>query len=158
MPLNNLAGDTSYYPKHTTTVHTTTAAADIHTLAVVRESRMFKGFVTSLAVATVLILVRSVYRLAELQGGFTSALANNEVVFMIFEGPMIILAVLLLTVFHPGFCLGKRGLWSMKAFKGQAVYIGGKSANSSEEKMSMVPLTTGEAGSDMHGARGAVTA
>jgi hypothetical protein len=34
-------------------------------------------------------------------------LANNEVVFEILEGPMIMAAVIALTVFHPGFCLGR---------------------------------------------------
>jgi hypothetical protein len=37
-------------------------------------------------------------------------LANNEVVFEILEGPMIMAAVIALTVFHPGFCLG--GTWA----------------------------------------------
>jgi len=33
-------------------------------------------------------------------------LANNELVFMILEGPMIMIAVFALTAFHPGFCFG----------------------------------------------------
>jgi len=43
-----------------------------------------------------------VYRVAELSGGFTGELANDEISFMILEGPMIIIATFLLTVFHPG--------------------------------------------------------
>jgi hypothetical protein len=46
---------------------------------------------------------------AELESGFGGALANNEPVFMVLEGPMIVIAVTALTVFHPGFCLGE--LW-----------------------------------------------
>ena len=42
--------------------------------------------------------------MAELESGFGGALANNEPVFMILEGPMIMIAVVALTAFHPGFC------------------------------------------------------
>jgi len=67
-----------------------------------RESRMFTAFQWSLAISTLLIFVRSVYRVAELSEGFSGAIANEEVPFMIFEGPMIIIAVALITWFHPG--------------------------------------------------------
>jgi len=43
---------------------------------------------------------------AELSSGFSGALANNEPVFMVLEGPMIMIAAVALTVFHPGFCFG----------------------------------------------------
>jgi hypothetical protein len=46
--------------------------------------------------------VRCLYRAAELWEGFDSHLANDEATFMIFEGPMIILAVLCMTIYHPG--------------------------------------------------------
>jgi len=64
----------------------------------------------ALGVATFLVFIRSVYRVAELQGGFDSAIANNEPAFMVFEGPMIIVAVAVLTVFHPGTVF--KGAWS----------------------------------------------
>jgi hypothetical protein len=65
---------------------------------------------------------------AELGSGFGGALANNEPVFMILEGPMIIIAAVVLTAFHPGFCLG--GLWASiglstgKSEKSSAVCLG----------------------------------
>lgn len=62
-----------------------------------------------LALATITIFVRSVFRVAELKGGFHSSLANNQVLFMILEGAMIGIATLCLTVFHPGICFG--GQW-----------------------------------------------
>jgi hypothetical protein len=70
--------------------------------------------------ATILIFTRSVYRIAELQGGFHGSIANNETVFMIFEGPMIILATLVLTVVHPGFAFSGRwadAVWSLRGRK-----------------------------------------
>lgn len=81
-------------------------------LDTIRHSKMFKGFNWAIAVAVVLIFIRSAYRLAELKDGFNSALFNDQVLFMIFEGPMIIIACALLTVFHPSLSL--RGFWSLK--------------------------------------------
>lgn len=71
-----------------------------------RKSRNFLLFRWALVIATVLIFIRSVYRVAELQEGFTSDLANDEVAFMILEGPMIVLAVLAMTLWHPGRVMG----------------------------------------------------
>jgi hypothetical protein len=67
-----------------------------------RERGLFKVFLISLLLATVAILVRSTYRVAELWQGFSGELWNNERDFMILDGAMISFAVLLLTVFHPG--------------------------------------------------------
>jgi hypothetical protein len=74
----------------------------------------------ALWIATILIFIRSVYRIVELQGGFNGSIANNETVFMIFEGPMIILATLAVTVIHPGFAFGgdwKAATWSLRGRK-----------------------------------------
>lgn len=57
----------------------------------------------ALTIATGCILIRSIYRVIELQGGFQSSVASNEVLFMILEGPMVIISTSLLTVYHPGF-------------------------------------------------------
>lgn len=109
---------------------------------VVKRSRMFKAFIFALATAVILIIVRSSYRVAELKDGFNGHLANDEVTFMILEGPMIILACLALTICHPGFAL--KGMWSMKEFERQSADIqlqSGKvglspSRNSSQEGLS----------------------
>ncbi|EXJ56921.1 hypothetical protein A1O7_07265 [Cladophialophora yegresii CBS 114405] len=80
-----------------------------------RNSRRFKGMLIAIAVAVLTILVRSVYRLAELQQGFDGKLANNELEFMILEGPMIFVAVGLLTAYHPGWVIGAK-LWVEAGF------------------------------------------
>ncbi|KAJ5216412.1 RTA1-domain-containing protein [Penicillium cinerascens] len=74
-----------------------------------RNSTRWKLFLASLILATITIFVRSVFRVAELKGGFHSSLANDEVLFMILEGAMIVIATLCLTVFHPGVCFD--GQW-----------------------------------------------
>ena len=82
-----------------------------------RCTMMWKGLLFALAIATVTIFVRCVYRVAELNDGFNGSLANNQTLFMIFEGPMIIIAVAVLTVFHPGLSFGGNwgaGNWSFK--------------------------------------------
>ncbi|KAI0475623.1 RTA1 like protein-domain-containing protein [Xylariaceae sp. FL0804] len=77
----------------------------------ITERFVFKGFVGAVGTAVVLIIIRSIYRLIELQSGFDGAIANNQTVFMILEGPMIILSVGGLMAFHPGLVF--RELWSM---------------------------------------------
>ncbi|KAJ9610485.1 phospholipid-translocating ATPase rsb1 [Cladophialophora chaetospira] len=86
-----------------------------HAFLSLRMSRRFKGMLIAIAISTLTILVRSVYRLAELQQGFDGKLANNELEFMILEGPMIFIAVALLTIWHPGYVLGTK-LWNEAGF------------------------------------------
>ena len=82
-----------------------------------RDRRLFQPcFLVALFLAGMSIFVRSVFRCAELSDGFDSALANNEVTFMVLEGTVIILACGLLTVFHPGFVMGREG-WAIANWK-----------------------------------------
>ena len=67
-----------------------------------RESRKFRLFMWMLGFATLLIYIRSIYRVAELSAGFHSDLANNEVAFMVLDGALISLASIILTVLQPG--------------------------------------------------------
>ncbi|KAF2715098.1 RTA1-domain-containing protein [Pleomassaria siparia CBS 279.74] len=74
-----------------------------------RATKMFHLFQWSLFVATLLVFIRCIYRVAELWDGFSGHLANDEATFMIFEGPLIIIALTAMTVFHPGRVFGN--LW-----------------------------------------------
>ncbi|KAM0705024.1 hypothetical protein Q7P35_007811 [Cladosporium inversicolor] len=56
----------------------------------------------AIAVATVTIQIRCIYRVVELAGGFRSEAANDQPAFMVLDGPMIMIAVGALTVCHPG--------------------------------------------------------
>ena len=53
--------------------------------------------------------------MAELSGGFGGSLANNEVSFMILDGAMMAIVVILLTTAHPGFTLGP--MWQAGTFR-----------------------------------------
>lgn len=69
-----------------------------------RERPLFKTFLAGLLLATILILIRCIYRVAELWGGLSGRLFRVEqVTFMVLEGAMVSLAVILLTTLHPGF-------------------------------------------------------
>jgi hypothetical protein len=65
-------------------------------------------------VATAFLFIRTVFRSVELSEGFSGELANNEVEFMILDGVMVILASILMTVWHPGYGFQRR--WGEAAF------------------------------------------
>ena len=68
-----------------------------------------------MALATTLILKRSVFRVAELSEGFTGRLANDEVTFMVLEGAMIVIATAVMTAVHPGRAFGAK--WANAGWK-----------------------------------------
>jgi hypothetical protein len=80
----------------------------------------------ALAFATLFIFIRSCFRVAELSSGFASALANDQVTFMVLEGAMIVLASLALTVFHPGRCFD--GGWKNATYSFGTSGAGSKTA------------------------------
>ena len=68
----------------------------------IRQSTFFKLFRVSLFLAAIFILIRSIFRVAELWGGFDGSLWNDETDFLVLDGAMMAAAVLCLTAFHPG--------------------------------------------------------
>lgn len=62
----------------------------------------FKHFTWALVVAFLGIFLRSVYRIAEMAEGWGEPIMRDEISFMILEGGMVLIAVLALTIFHPG--------------------------------------------------------
>ncbi|KAJ6118911.1 hypothetical protein N7471_013531, partial [Penicillium samsonianum] len=73
-----------------------------------RASWMRRSFLLGLATAVLTILIRSAFRVAELQGGFHSKLANDEIALMILEGAMVSIACICLTGLHPALLVGKK--------------------------------------------------
>ncbi|KAF5967723.1 RTA-like protein [Fusarium bulbicola] len=67
-----------------------------------QRSWRFNLFLICLTIATVTILIRTSYRVAELSAGYHSALADNEIAFMLLEGMMIVIATTALAIGHPG--------------------------------------------------------
>jgi hypothetical protein len=60
--------------------------------------------VAALSIATIAMLTRCAFRIAELSEGFHGDIWYNEVDYMVLEGAMVSLCVILLTVGHPGVC------------------------------------------------------
>ncbi|KAG7291998.1 hypothetical protein NEMBOFW57_002028 [Staphylotrichum longicolle] len=73
----------------------------------VRESGLGL-FVTAFCAATVLIYLRTVFRLAETAEGLGGDLSTKEVYFGTLEFLPVVLAVPLLAVWHPGRCVGSK--------------------------------------------------
>jgi hypothetical protein len=71
----------------------------------VRQYRL-TTFVFAFSVATLLIYLRTVFRLAETAEGLGGGLSTREVYFGCLEFAPVVLAVLLLTIWHPGGCVG----------------------------------------------------
>jgi len=82
--------------------------------AEMRQSKRFRFFLCSIGVCTIAILIRCSYRVAELSDGFNGSIANNEVEFMILDGMLMSIVIILLTVAHPGFILGP--MWKAGGF------------------------------------------
>ncbi|KIE01391.1 parasitic phase-specific protein PSP-1, partial [Metarhizium majus ARSEF 297] len=93
-----------------------------------RRTLRFKLFLGALSLASVLILWRSAFRVAELSEGWTGPIMADQDMFVGFEGVLIVVAVLALNVFHPGICAkelfavggGLKGCWCMRRKKGAA--------------------------------------
>ena len=61
---------------------------------------MFKLFLLSLAVSTVLIFVRCVYRVVEFSDDFNGPIMKNEHIFIALESAMVITAILLMSALN----------------------------------------------------------
>ncbi|KAL8841206.1 MAG: hypothetical protein Q9170_000995 [Blastenia crenularia] len=74
------------------------------THASLRRSMKFRAFLIALALATICIFIRSVFRVVELGEGWEGALIKNQTLFIVLEGVMVVIAVLILNLFHRGLC------------------------------------------------------
>ncbi|KAL7621345.1 hypothetical protein AAE478_008666 [Parahypoxylon ruwenzoriense] len=72
-----------------------------------KHSLMFRIFPAALALSTICVFWRSVYRVAELSRGWTGPLMERQDLFVGFEGVMITVAVYALNIFHPSLCFGE---------------------------------------------------
>lgn len=66
-----------------------------------RSSLPKKLFLGALALSTLCILARCAYRVAELSEGWMGDLAHDKLLFIVFEGVMVLVASTAMLVFHP---------------------------------------------------------
>ncbi|KZV76213.1 RTA1-domain-containing protein [Peniophora sp. CONT] len=70
-----------------------------------KTPRRIKIMLMGMSFMTVLLLIRSIYRTAELADGWHGKIITTEWLFDVFDGLMIVSAMLTLNVIHPGFYL-----------------------------------------------------
>lgn len=70
----------------------------------IARTRSFKLFLCAVAVAYIAIMVRCIYRIPELAGGWRNELMRKEIEFIILDSLMVTIALVALTVAHPGYC------------------------------------------------------
>jgi hypothetical protein len=75
-----------------------------HEARALLQKRSFRSFMFAIALAFITIFTRCIYRIPELAFGWRSELMRDEVDFIVLEGAMIVVAVAVLTIFHPGYC------------------------------------------------------
>lgn len=66
-----------------------------------REKQLFHAFLWALAISTIAIFIRCLYRVVEMSYGWSGVIIANQKLFIGFEGVCISLSVLILNVFHP---------------------------------------------------------
>ena len=74
-----------------------------HSAEAMRNSKRFKGLLAAIITAYSTILIRCIYRIAEMAGGWQNPIMQNQASFIILDGVMCIVAVVTLNIFHPGF-------------------------------------------------------
>jgi len=115
------------------------------THSMLRASLKFRLFLVALGLATVCIFIRSIYRVIELGEGWEGALIKNQNLFIGFEGAMVVVAVLVMNIFHPGYCF-REGYEPKTSFCGLG-----------RRKQRGADIVTEEKGSPMRDGSGEVT-
>jgi len=73
-----------------------------------RRTKRFRLFIGALVLAYVAILIRCVYRVAEMAGGWGNSIMQDEAMFTGLDSFMIAIAMIALNFFHPGLCFQNR--------------------------------------------------
>lgn len=104
--------------------------------AKLRQSKRFRAFLCALALSTICILIRSIFRVIEMAQGWDGELAGDQTLFFVLEGVMVVVAVVVLNVFHPGWCFADGYGVSSTGFKsGQGSDV--EFANTNKEQPAM---------------------
>ncbi|CRG85890.1 hypothetical protein PISL3812_02893 [Talaromyces islandicus] len=72
-------------------------------------SKRFRIFCVAVSGAYAGILVRCIYRIAEMAGGWGNSIMRNEVLFYVLEGAMVLYPAILLSIFSPGLFFPEMG-------------------------------------------------
>ncbi|KAJ7627937.1 RTA1-like protein [Mycena polygramma] len=67
-----------------------------------------KTTIAALAFSTLVLFIRSIYRIVELASGWNGRIIHTEVYFNVLDGGMVVLAIFAINFAHPGRLLGSR--------------------------------------------------
>ncbi|KAJ6557562.1 RTA1-domain-containing protein [Mycena capillaripes] len=67
-----------------------------------------RTMIGALAFSTLVLFIRSIYRIIELATGWNGRILHTEVYFNVLDGGMVVLAIFTLNIAHPGRLLGPR--------------------------------------------------
>ncbi|KAI2623814.1 hypothetical protein GGS21DRAFT_334852 [Xylaria nigripes] len=70
------------------------------------SSRLFRLFLAAFTIATILVVLRTSYRIVQIAEGFESSIAQSETLFLILDGAVMLLATILLLLCFPPRVLG----------------------------------------------------
>ncbi|KAM7211905.1 sphingoid long-chain base transporter RSB1 [Rhypophila decipiens] len=112
-------------------------------------NKRFRLFVYAVSTAYSMILIRCIYRIAEMAGGWGNHIMQDEPSFIVLEGFMILLASLILAFFPPGILFPQMAMTMSKSAAKKAA-----EKKSATEKASEVK-SQGAASSDQDLERGA---
>ncbi|KAI5922577.1 rta1 domain protein [Camillea tinctor] len=114
------------------------------------EDGRFRLFCCAVVGAYCGILIRCIYRIAEMAGGWGNPIMQDEPSFIVLEGFMILIPVILLTAFPPGFLFPAMAEREAQRFRSKGkrnkVNKGEKAAEATEET-----ITSGDEGQTPRG-------
>lgn len=67
------------------------------------EDRRLKIYIYGMVAAYVMVSIRCIYRIPEMAGGWGGELMQDETTFLVLDGALIAIAVLLQSILHPGY-------------------------------------------------------
>ncbi|KAJ7476724.1 RTA1-like protein [Mycena latifolia] len=69
-------------------------------------TRRLKLMIAALGFSTLVLFIRSIYRIVELADGWTGRIITTELYFNVLDGGMVVLAIFTMNFAHPGLLLG----------------------------------------------------
>ncbi|SGZ48287.1 CIC11C00000005656 [Sungouiella intermedia] len=85
--------------------------------ASIRARRLIHYYPAAISLAVLLIYIRCIYRVVELEEGFTGYLISHEVYLMTLDASMITISGLIFIPFHPVFVFGKENVLKLATIK-----------------------------------------
>ncbi|TDL16187.1 RTA1-domain-containing protein [Rickenella mellea] len=69
------------------------------------SSKRLQALVIGVVISNICLIIRGIYRTAELADGFNGRIISTEIYFILFDGAMVAVATLALNIMHPGYLL-----------------------------------------------------